>query len=175
MAHPLRDRNFRLLFTGRVVDELGNWVSPAALTLAIVIATHSSAGLAVVLVCALLPKVALLPIGGGGAGRPLAPPPPPGRRLAPPTPAHCPHPTPSAPTSDGPPALRGRAPSNPPPTSPPAAAPPSAAARPAATALMGTARRATSLAGPALAGVVIFTVGAGWAFVLDAATLGFSA
>src|SRR5262249_35914178 len=35
-----------------------------ALTLAIVIATHSSAGLAVVLVCALLPKVALLPIGG---------------------------------------------------------------------------------------------------------------
>src|SRR5262249_60257708 len=73
MAHPLRDRNFRLLFTGRVVDELGNWVSPAALTLAIVIATHSSAGLAVVLVCALLPKVALLPIGGGVAGPPRAP------------------------------------------------------------------------------------------------------
>src|SRR5215471_6053247 len=69
MAHPLRDRNFRLLFTGRVVDELGNWVSPAALTLAIVIATHSSAGLAVVLVCALLPKVALLPIGGVVADR----------------------------------------------------------------------------------------------------------
>src|SRR6202453_2720669 len=64
MAHPLRDKNFRLLFTGRVVDGLGDAVSPAALTLAIVIATRSSAGLAVVLVCALLPKVALLPVGG---------------------------------------------------------------------------------------------------------------
>jgi hypothetical protein len=69
MAHPLRDRNFRLLFTGRVVDELGDAVSPAALTLAIVIATRSSAGLALVLACALLPKVALLPIGGVVAGR----------------------------------------------------------------------------------------------------------
>jgi MFS family permease len=69
MAHPLRDRNFRLLFTGRVVDELGDAVSPAALTLAIVIATRSSAGLALVLACALLPKVALLPIGGVVADR----------------------------------------------------------------------------------------------------------
>ena len=63
MTHPLRDRNFRLLFTGRVIDGLGDSVSPAALTLAIVIATRSSAGLAVVLVSALLPKVALLPLG----------------------------------------------------------------------------------------------------------------
>jgi hypothetical protein len=61
MAHPLRKRNFRLLFTGRIVDALGDAVSPAALTLAIIIATRSSAGLALVLTCALLPKVALLP------------------------------------------------------------------------------------------------------------------
>ena len=64
MAHPLRDRNFRVLFAGRVVDALGDAVSPAALTLAIVIATRSSAGLALVLVCALLPRVTLLPLGG---------------------------------------------------------------------------------------------------------------
>src|SRR5262249_56079297 len=42
-------------------------------------------------------------------------------------------------------------------------------------ALRGPAGGATSVAGPALAGVLIFTVGAGWAFVLDAATFGFSA
>jgi MFS family permease len=47
--------------------------------------------------------------------------------------------------------------------------------RQAGNALMGIAKSATSLAGPALAGVLIFTVGAGWAFVLDAATFGFSA
>jgi hypothetical protein len=47
--------------------------------------------------------------------------------------------------------------------------------RQAANSLMGIASSATSLAGPALAGLLIFTVGAGWAFILDAATFGFSA
>jgi MFS family permease len=47
--------------------------------------------------------------------------------------------------------------------------------RQAANALMGIAGSATNLAGPALAGLLIFTAGAGWAFVLDAATFGFSA
>jgi predicted MFS family arabinose efflux permease len=47
--------------------------------------------------------------------------------------------------------------------------------RQAANSLMGIAGSATNLAGPALAGVLIFTAGAGWAFVLDAATFGFSA
>jgi hypothetical protein len=47
--------------------------------------------------------------------------------------------------------------------------------RQAANSLMGIATSATSLAGPALAGVLIFTTGPGWAFVLDAATFGFSA
>jgi hypothetical protein len=46
--------------------------------------------------------------------------------------------------------------------------------RQAANALMGIAGSATNLAGPALAGLLIFTAGAGWAFVLDAATFGFS-
>src|SRR5919204_2051634 len=69
MTRALRNRNFRLLFVGRVVDELGDAVSPAALTLAIVVATRSSAGLAVVLVCAMVPKVALLPLGGVAVDR----------------------------------------------------------------------------------------------------------
>jgi hypothetical protein len=64
MMHPLRVRNFRLLFAGRVVDELGDAVSPAALTLAIVQATGSSGALAVVLASAMVPRLALLPIGG---------------------------------------------------------------------------------------------------------------
>ncbi len=39
----------------------------------------------------------------------------------------------------------------------------------------GVAQSATRLAGPALAGTLVLTVGAGWAFVLDAATFGVSA
>ena len=181
MAHPLRDRNFRLLFTGRVVDELGNWVSPAALTLAIVIATHSSAGLAVVLVCALLPKVALLPIGGVVADR-LGP-----RRVAMTAAVvsgaaqlsigllllagHIDYPLIAAAA-----AVTGVAAAfDTPATLPLVAETTGDDGRQAGNALMGIARSATSLAGPALAGVLIFTVGAGWAFVLDAATFGFSA
>jgi len=181
MAHPLRDRNFRLLFTGRVVDELGNWVSPAALTLAIVIATHSSAGLAVVLVCALLPKVALLPIGGVVADR-LGP-----RRVAMAAAVvsgaaqlsigllllagHIDYPLIAAAA-----AVTGVAAAfDTPATLPLVARTTGDDGRQAGNALMGIARSATSLAGPALAGVLIFTVGAGWAFVLDAATFGFSA
>jgi hypothetical protein len=181
MAHPLRDRNFRLLFTGRVIDGLGDSVSPAALTLAIVIATRSSAGLAVVLVCALLPKVALLPLGGVAADR-LGP-----RRVA----------LAAALVSGGAQlcigllliaghidllliamaaAVKGVASAfDSPATLPLVAGTTDDDGRQAANALMGIAGSATSLAGPALAGVLIFTAGAGWAFVLDAATFGASA
>lgn len=181
MAHPLRDRNFRLLFTGRVVDQLGDAVSPAALTLAIVIATRSTAGLAVVLVCALLPKVALLPIGGVVADR-LGP-----RPVAM-----------AAAVVSGiaqlsigllllaghidflliaiAAAVKGVAGAfDTPATLPLVAGTTDGGGRQAANALMGIAGSATNLAGPALAGVLLFTVGAGWAFVLDAATFGFSA
>ena len=181
MARPLRDRNFRLLFTGRVVDALGNGISPAALTLAIVIATRSSAGLALVLVCALLPKVALLPIGGvvvdrlgarrvaiaaavvAGAAQLsiglllLA------RRIDFPLIALAAAVTGVAGAFDTPATL------------PLVAGTTSDDGRQAANALMGVAASATNLAGPAVAGALIFTVGAGWAFVLDAATFGFSA
>jgi len=181
MAHPLRDRNFRLLFTGRVVDQLGDAVSPAALTLAIVIATRSTAGLAVVLVCALLPKVALLPVGGVVADR-LGP-----RPVAM-----------AAAVVSGvaqlsigllllaghidflliaiAAAVKGVAGAfDTPATLPLVAGTTDGGGRQAANALMGIAGSATNLAGPALAGVLLFTVGAGWAFVLDAATFGFSA
>ena len=181
MAHPLRNRNFRLLFTGRVIDGLGDSVSPAALTLAIVIATRSSGGLAVVLVCSLLPKVALLPLGGVVADR-LGP-----RRVA----------LAAALVSGGAQlcigllllaghidllliavaaAVKGVASAfDSPATLPLVAGTTDDDGRQAANALMGIASSATSLAGPALAGVLIFTAGAGWAFVLDAATFAVSA
>jgi hypothetical protein len=181
MSHPLRDRNFRLLFTGRVVDELGNAVSPAALTLAIVIATRSSAGLAVVLVCALLPKVALLPIGGVVVDR-MGP-----RRVAMVAAAV----SGLAQLAIGllllahhldfvliatAAAVNGVAAAFDTPTTLPLVAGTSdAAGRQAANSLIGIAMSATNLAGPVLAGTLIFTVGAGWAFVLDAATFAFSA
>lgn len=181
MAHPLRDRNFRLLFTGRVVDQLGDAVSPAALSLAIVIATRSTAGLAVVLVCALLPKVTLLPIGGVLADR-LGP-----RPVAM-----------AAAVVSGlaqlsigllllaghidflliaiAAAVKGVAGAfDAPATLPLVAGTTDDDDRQAANALLGIAGSATNLAGPALAGVLLFTVGAGWAFVLDAATFAFSA
>jgi predicted MFS family arabinose efflux permease len=181
MAHPLRDKNFRLLFTGRVVDGLGDAVSPAALTLAIVIATRSSAGLAVVLVCALLPKVALLPVGGVVTDR-LGP-----RRVA----LAAALVSGAAQVSIGllllaghidfpfiamAAAVKGVASAfDTPATLPLVAGTTEGDGRQAANALMGIATSATLLAGPALAGVLILTVGAGWAFMLDAATFGFSA
>ena len=181
MAHPLRDRNFRLLFASRVVDALGDAVSPAALTLAIVIATRSSAGLALVLVCALLPKIALLPLGGVVVDR-LRP-----RRVAMAAAVvsgaaqlsigllllagHIDFPLIAAAS-----AIKGAASAfDAPATLPLVAGTTDGDGRQAANALMGIASSATSLAGPALAGVLIFTAGAGWAFVLDAATFGFSA
>jgi predicted MFS family arabinose efflux permease len=181
MAHPLRGKNFGLLFTGRVIDALGDAVSPAALTLAIVIATHSSAGLAIVLVCALLPKVALLPIGGVVVDR-LRP-----RRVAMAAAVvsgaaqlsigllllagHIDFPLIATAA-----AVKGAASAfDTPATLPLVAGTTDDDGRQAANSLMGIAGSATNLAGPALAGVLIFTVGAGWAFVLDAATFGFSA
>lgn len=181
MAYPLRDTNFRLLFTGRVIDELGDAVSPAALTVAIVVATRSSAGLALVLVCALLPKVALLPVGGVAADR-LGP-----RRVAMAAAvvsgaaqlsiglmlfaARIDFPLIALAAAVGGVAAAFDAPA----TLPLVAGTTSESGRQAANALMGIAASATRLAGPAVSGVLIFTVGAGWAFVLDAATFGFSA
>ena len=181
MAHPLRDKNFRILFAGRVVDALGDAVSPAALALAVVTATRSSAGLAVILVCGMLPRVALLPFGGVVVDRAGA------RRVALASDAvsgvaqlsigvllMAGHlaiaPIAAAAAAGGAASAFGV-----PATSPLVAGTVEASGQQAAYSLLAVAGSATSVAGPAIAGALIFTAGAGWAFVLDAATFAVSA
>ncbi|MFB7365993.1 MFS transporter, partial [Streptomyces hydrogenans] len=69
VRHPLRTRPFRLLFAGRVLSLTGDAVIPAALALAVLEATGSTGALAVVLACAMVPKLVLLPVGGVLADR----------------------------------------------------------------------------------------------------------
>jgi Major Facilitator Superfamily len=181
VAAPLRERNFRILFAGRVVDAFGDAVSPAALTLAVVTETRSSVGLAVILVCGMLPRVALLPFGGVVVDRAGA------RRVALASDVVSglaqlaigilllgDHlviaPVAVAAAVGGAAAAFGV-----PATLPLVAGTVDADGRLAANSLLGVANSATSVAGPAIAGVLIFTVGAGWAFVLDAATFAVSA
>lgn len=64
MPHPLRTRAFRLLFIGRTLSLLGDAAIPTALSLAVYLATGSTAALALVLACAMVPKLILLPLGG---------------------------------------------------------------------------------------------------------------
>lgn len=181
MTHPLRERNFRILFAGRVVDAFGDAVSPVALSLAVVTATRSSAGLAVILVCGMLPRVALLPFGGVVVNRAGA------RRVALASDAV----SGLAQLSIGLLLLAGHLVIAPvavaaaaggaasafgvPATLPLVSGTVDADGRQAANSLLGVAGSATSVAGPAIAGALIFTVGAGWAFVLDAATFAVSA
>ena len=181
MASPLRQRDFGILFAGRVVDALGDAVAPAALALAVVTATHSSAGLAVILVCGMLPRVALLPFAGVVVDRV-------GARLA-------------ALASDvvsgfaqlaiglllfaghlaiAPIAVAaaiggGVSAFGVPATLPLVSGTVDPAGRRAANSLLSASGSAASVAGPAIAGALIFTVGPGWAFVLDAVTFGVSA
>jgi hypothetical protein len=181
MAHPLRRKSFRWLFIGRVVDELGDAISPAALTLAMVTATHSSAGLAIVLASGLLPRVVLLPLGGVVLDRLGA------RRVA----LAADLVSGTAQLAIGLLLLTGDVSVLPIAITAGAGGAASAFSMPAtlalvsgtvddderqaANSLLGIASSATSIAGPALAGVLIFTAGAGWAFVLDAATFAVSA
>ncbi|MGI5349281.1 hypothetical protein ACQEU8_13945 [Streptomyces sp. CA-250714] len=67
--HPLRQRAFRVLLTGRALSLLGDAVVPAALALAVLRATGSASALALVLGCAMVPKLVLLPVGGVLADR----------------------------------------------------------------------------------------------------------
>jgi MFS family permease len=181
VAQPLRNPNFRLLFAGRVVDALGDAVSPVALTLAVVTASRSSVGLAVILVCGMLPRVALLPFGGVVVDRAGA------RRVALVSDAvsgltqlaigllllagHLDiAPIAVAAAAGGAASAFGV-----PATLPLVVGTVDADERLAANSLLGVAGSATSVAGPAIAGALIFTVGAGWAFVLDAATFAVSA
>jgi hypothetical protein len=181
MAQLPRRRSFRILLAGRVVDALGDAVSPAALTLAVVTATRSSLGLAVILVCGMLPRVALLPVGGVVVDRAGA------RRAALASDVvsglaqltiglmllggHLAIAPIAAAAAIGGAASAFGVPA----TLPLVAGTVQPGERLAANALLGVAGSATSVAGPAIAGALIFTVGAGWAFVLDAATFAISA
>lgn len=156
-------------------------MTPAALALAVVTATRSSAGLAIILICGMLPRVALLPFAGVVVDRA-------GARV-------------TALASDVvaglaqlaigllllagyvdiPPiavaaAVGGAASAfGVPATLPLVSGTVDPAGRRAANALLGATSSAARVAGPAIAGVLIFTVGAGWAFVLDAVTFAVSA
>lgn len=181
MANPLRLRDFRVFFIGRVVDELGDSITPAALTLAVVQATGSAGDLATVLVATMLPRLALLPFGGVVIDRL--------------------HPRRVALLAD---LIRGAtqlligiellagdirlaqiavaaavggaaSAFGLPATTPLVAGTVDGDGLQAANSLMGVSASTTRLAGPAIAGLMIFTAGAGWAFVLDAATFAISA
>ncbi|MFF5975922.1 MFS transporter [Streptomyces sp. NPDC012769] len=181
VPHPLRTRSFRLLFFGRSLSLLGDSVIPAALALAVLKATGSTSALALVLACAMVPKLLLLPLGGVVGDRFDA------RTVAL--------------AADlvrcvtqlvvgvqllgGAPSLAviaavevagGAAGAFAAPTAAPlvkGTVPAQALQR--ANAAMAVAHSATRIGGPALAGTLILTVGPGWAFVLDAASFAVSA
>ncbi|MEL5956192.1 MFS transporter [Streptomyces sp. CLV115] len=181
MPHPLRTRAFRLLFIGRTLSLVGDAVIPTALSLAVYLATGSTGALALVLGCAMVPKLLLLPLGGVVGDRFNA------RTVAL--------------TTDlvrcatqlfvgvellgGSPALwqialaeavGGAAGAFAMPTASPlirGTVAESGLLR--ANSLMAVVNSATRLGGPALAGLLILTAGPGWAFVLDGATFAVSA
>ncbi|WP_233512554.1 MFS transporter [Micromonospora deserti] len=180
MTHPLRARSFRLLFLGRTVSAVGDAVVPAALALAVLRATGSTAALALVLACAMLPRLLLLPLGGVLADRLDA------RRVAIAADlVRC-----AAQLAVGvellgdaslatiavAAAVGGSAGAFALPTAAPlVAATVAAAQRQQANALVGVTANASRLAGPALAGALIWAAGPGWAFLLDAASFAVSA
>ncbi|MFI9724278.1 MFS transporter [Streptomyces sp. NPDC052396] len=179
--HPLKLPDFRLLIVGRTVSTLGDAVVPAALAIAITRATGSSGALALVLGCAMVPRLLLLPLGGVVGdrfnprvvalvtdlvravaqllvgveligGQP---------RLAHIAVAE---------------AVGGIASAFAMPTATPlVAATVEGPHRMRANALLASAGNAARLGGPALAGVLVYTAGAGWAFILDGASFMISA
>jgi hypothetical protein len=179
--HPLHTRSFRLLFAGRALSLLGDAVIPAALALAVYEATGSTSALALVLACAMVPRLLLLPLGGVVGDRFNA------RTVALATDVvRCLSQLfVGAELLGGEPrlwhiavaeAIGGAAGAFAMPTvSPLITGTVPEAGLQKANALMGITRSATRLGGPALAGVLIYTVGPGWAFVLDGASFAVSA
>ncbi|MEU1073973.1 MULTISPECIES: MFS transporter [unclassified Streptomyces] len=181
LPHPLRTRAFRLFFIGRSLSLLGDAVIPASLALAVYLATGSTADLALVLGCSMVPRLLLLPVGGVIGDRLNA------RTVAL--------------AADlvrcatqlfvgvellgGDPrlwqialaeAIGGAASA----FAMPVQAPLITGTveeenRGRANALLGVVSSATRVGGPALAGALILTIGPGWAFVLDSASFAVSA
>ncbi|MGW6913850.1 MFS transporter [Kitasatospora sp. NPDC054939] len=181
MTHPLMLRDFRLLFIGRTLSTLGDAVVPAALAIAVTRATGSAGALALVLGCAMVPRLLLLPLGGVA-----------GDRFNPRTVALTtdlvraaaqllvglelfgsqPRLSHLAAAS----AVGGIASAFAMPTaSPLVAATVDGSQRLRGNALIASAGNAARLGGPALAGLLVYTAGAGWAFLLDGATFLLSA
>ncbi|WP_326688426.1 MFS transporter [Streptomyces sp. NBC_01795] len=181
MPHPLRQRDFRLLFAGRTLSLVGDAALPAALALAVLRATGSTSALALVLGCAMVPKLLLLPVGGVIADRLRA------RTVALGTDlVRCAAQLftglqllggePSLVLIGAAEAVGGAASAFAMPCLYPlVACTVPAEGRQRANALMATAESASKLAGPALAGVLVLTAGPGWAFLLDAGTFAASA
>ncbi|WUH99257.1 MFS transporter [Spirillospora sp. NBC_00431] len=180
-SHPPRGRDFRLLFGARVLSLTGDAAVPAALALAVLRATGSTSALALVLGCAMVPRLLLLPIGGVVADRLNA------RRVALATDLiGC-----AAQLFAGIELLGGQpklwhlaiaqavggiaSAFQTPAISPLVAGTVEPSGLRKANSLLSTAEGATRLAGPALAGTLVLTVGPGWTFVLDAASFAASA
>ncbi|GII25847.1 MFS transporter [Planosporangium mesophilum] len=172
--------NFRLIWLGHTLSALGDYVVPAALTLAIVRATGSASALALVLACATVPRLVLLPLGGAVADR-WQP-----RRVAIAADVvRCvAQATVAIELIDGrfrltdlavAAAVSGAASAFALPTgSPMIAAAVDAPTRPRANALLGVSNSVARVLGPALGGGLVLTAGPGWAFAADAATFAVS-
>lgn len=181
MAHPLHGRDFRLLFAARVLSLTGDAAVPAALALAVLRATGSTSALALVLACAMVPRLLLLPFGGVAADRFDA------RRVALATDlvACAAQAFAAFELLSGEPrlahlavaqAIGGVASAFQNPTvSPLVAGTVDREGLQKANSLLAFADGATRLAGPALAGTFVLTAGPGWTFLLDAASFGLSA
>ncbi|MGN5637569.1 MFS transporter [Streptomyces sp. AC154] len=181
MPHPLRTRSFRLLFIGRSLSMLGDAAIPAALTLAVYLATGSTGALALVLGCAMVPKLLLLPLGGVVGDRFNA------RTVALTTDlVRCASQLfVGAELLSGAPALwqiavaeaiGGAAGAFAMPTvSPLIRGTVAESGLLRANSLMAVVSSATRIGGPAVAGALVLTAGPGWAFVLDGASFAVSA
>ncbi|MFF2327725.1 MULTISPECIES: MFS transporter [unclassified Streptomyces] len=181
MPHPLRTRAFRLLFIGRTLSLLGDAAIPTALSLAVYLATGSTGALALVLGCAMVPKLLLLPLGGVVGDRFNA------RTVALTTDlvrcatqlfvgAELLGDSPALWEIALAEAIGGAAGAFAMPTmSPLVRGTVTESGLLRANSLMAVVRSATRLGGPALAGALILTAGPGWAFVLDGATFAVSA
>ncbi|MGM9334317.1 MFS transporter [Streptomyces murinus] len=183
MTHPLRLRDFRLLFVSRTMSTLSDALVPTALSLAVIEVTGSATDLALVLGCALGARLLALPVAGVVAdryntrwvafGADLT-------RVV--TQAlvavqliggH-----PSIPLIAAAQAVAGAASAVSLPNLAPLvtrAVPGPGPERQKANSLMGVAKSISQLAGPALAGGLIWAVGIGWVFVLDSAAFAVSA
>jgi predicted MFS family arabinose efflux permease len=172
--------NFRLVWLGASLSAVGDYVIPAALALALVRATGSAGAIAFVLACTTVPRLLLLPIGGVVADR-WQP-----RRVAMAADA-------VRFVAQGALAVEliagrfslidlavagavsGVASAFALPTgSPMVAATVDADRRTRANALLGVSTSAARVLGPALGGAIVLTIGAGWAFAVDAVTFAVS-